>query len=181
MNTYDVSTPTFSTKCETPIGFGAVGYNIPAGTISISGYTIGPIGAHLVDSFIFHGLPPGNPVTFGLRVHYEVSISSVITQGHLSLAPFDDDPGDVPQSIAFVPGHSAGNLVMTLTRPAETLVGLEIDASFAVSGLDSGRGAFVFDFVLPPGVSVTSCNGYVQDAPVPALSTSWGGLKAAYR
>jgi hypothetical protein len=34
---------------------------------------------------------------------------------------------------------------------------------------------------LPPGSSMTSCKGYRQDQPVPALARSWGGLKAIYR
>jgi len=39
-----------------------------------------------------------------------------------------------------------------------------------------------FDFFdLPPGTTVRSCKGYLQELPTPTLSRSWGSLKAAYR
>jgi hypothetical protein len=181
LETYDVWTPTFDVECHSAIGFGSASYDYPAGTIDLTAYTIPPVGVHLVDAFTFHGPSPGTPVTFGLRVHYDVLVGST-SLGHLYLLPFNEEPADEPQLIMFpASNHSVGTLVMTLTRPAGAPVGLEIEASMSGGGMDSANGTFIFDFVLPPGVSVTSCNGYVQDAPVPARPASWGEVKAAYR
>jgi hypothetical protein len=72
------------------------------------------------------------------------------------------------------------SLDFQVTRPAGTPVGLEIHADASHGYGLNNQVEFVF-LDLPPGCQVTSCKGYLQEQPTPALARSWGNLKAAYR
>ncbi len=52
-------------------------------------------------------------------------------------------------------------------------------AAGAVFGEASIQG--VLSFVLPPGYSIQSCQGYAGSGSVPTTSTTWGAIKARYR
>jgi hypothetical protein len=171
--------------------FGHAQFDIPAASIDLESQSIGPTGAHVIELFTFHGPAPGTPLTVHLRAHVHAEIAarlgSTEAGGFAWLLPSEDVPGDVvapPTHFPPNPGALAvydGALDLVLTREAETPVGLEVEANVFAWNDNAARATVTFEFVLPPGVSVTSCRGYVQDAPVPASPASWGVVKAAYR
>ena len=67
---------------------------------------------------------------------------------------------------------------MKAGEPFDIQLSAAVFASGGAGGFSHGRLSFEG---LPPGTSITSCKGFRQDAPTPALAKSWGGLKATYR
>jgi hypothetical protein len=103
------------------------------------------------------------------------------------IRPLEPEPGEVPVEKAYGAPFGSVNgtpfsdsLDFTFTRPAGTPFGLEIhgDAQRGYNLINNVRFAFLD---LPPGATVTSCKGYRQEQPTPAVARSWGRLKAAYR
>ncbi|MCZ6617371.1 MAG: hypothetical protein O7E57_04505 [Gammaproteobacteria bacterium] len=85
---------------------------------------------------------------------------------------------------------SAGEYPLSLTQSLELDVVVTSGSPFRVmyrawafGGYDSGSSSNIsgtIDFVgLPPGVAVTSCNGFGQSVPV--STATWGRIKALYQ
>lgn len=194
---YDVQSTTaagYTGQCSTPT-FGGTGidFNVPARTLDVWEAEVG-IGAELFldDEYTVHGPVAGAPINLHLRVRFHGRAASYgepegagrCTIGVSALAPVAGDPTPVkifqaslnsPTGIAFT-----DSVDFVVARTVGVPVGIEMHL-LAEHGYDEQVYAD-FAFVdLPPGMSVTSCKGYSQDQPVPAIARSWGSVKATYR
>lgn len=183
----------YSTSCA---GGTTMNYDIPAGTYGGSAWL--PTVAHnrraaflFRDQFTVTGLPAGTPIALKLRLH--VSMESFAGGGPGDFAGFILKPHAFPGVAGeSYPEKSWGSndasvaatdsLDLVLSRTAGVPIGMEILFDLVAQAFCYARAQVSFEFVdLPPGVTVTSCHGYLQDQPVPARTASWGRVKAAYR
>jgi len=183
----------YSTSCDGPT---TLDVSIPAGTFAGSAWL--PTVAinrravfALRDQFTVTGLPAGTPIALKLRLH--VTMESFAGGGPGDFAGFFLKPRAFPQLVGETyPEKGWGSnessvvatdsLDMVLQRTAGTPIGMEIVFDLVAQAFCYARAQASFEFVnLPPGVTVTSCHGYLQEPPVPARLASWGRVKAAYR
>ena len=193
-DTQATTAATYHGFCEDPtFGQSVIDFNVPVHTMGVSETESG-VGAELFldDEFTVNGPPPGTPLNLHLRIRFHGHAESYgnpagagrCTIGARALAPVAGDPTpekvfqaalNAPVSITF-----ADSVDFVVARTAGAPVGIEMHLL-----VEKGYGDFidaVFMFLdLPPGSSVTSCKGYAQDQPVPALARSWGSVKASYR
>jgi hypothetical protein len=191
--TTNTSLPTDGVSCAAA---SRASYSIPAGKLDVAMPSYQPLvirhaRAIVRDDFTVLGPGSGVPYTLRLRVH--------VTGNAYSPGGFGDDAGltlalgpTTPLAGDPAPSHSWGtfdgpvavddSLDLVLNRLGGSPVGLTIDATAGGNGAGTSSGVMAFAFVgLPQGWSVTSCNGYAQDGPVPAAQASWGRVKASYR
>lgn len=176
---------------------GLTAFDAVQGTIDLAippyGYSLLPsdhAGVTLRDLFTVHGPADGAPYTLHLRVHGTGDAYSYGGPGDtdgilLTLSATIPQPGDPTSSRGW--GTFSGfyvfddSLDLVLQRTGGTPVGITIDAQASgTPGVAEGHLAYRF-VDLPPGWGVTSCKGYVQEQPVPAIPATWGKVKAAYR
>jgi hypothetical protein len=173
------------------MGVGGVEFDVPARTVRL--YCSDGVSAELYlrDEFVLEGPAPGTPVTLRLRIRYQGSAggygpSFPAATASIAARAIVEEPGDLPAAASFQSDYSGGvvdfsdSLDLALARTAGAPVGMVIHTSVAHGYLVNVT--LELEFVdLPPGSTVTSCKGYLQEQPVPALTRSWGELKAAYR
>jgi hypothetical protein len=171
--------------------WGNADYDVPAGTIRLGYNEWMWVAVSLRDEFTLTGPLHGTPITLHLRIRFHGSAggygSGPSAGGVVSARALDPLPGDADAQKDYgAPYGLSGTTTFSdsldffLARPAGSPVGIEIhaDATYGYA-LDN---QVQFEFLdLPPGSNVTSCKGYSQDEPVPALPVSWGHVKAAYR
>ena len=183
----------YSTSCD---GGTTMSYDVPAGTYTGSAWL--PTVASdrraylgLRDQFTVTGLPDGTPIALKLRMH--ATMESFAGGGPGDFAGLFLKPAALPAVVGeSYPqtgwGSNDGSVAatdsldMVLQRTAGVPIGMEIVVDLVAQAFCYARAQVSFEFVdLPPGVTVTSCHGYLQEQPVPARPASWGSLKAAYR
>jgi hypothetical protein len=177
---------------------GNVSYDLVVGTFSASGgggggEQSGGVGLSFSDVYQIVGPASVNPIPFQVVVHLT---------GNLSASSyFYPYIGNVCNSVTahldVTSGAASASYQQGSYSQACTAVDVDHDVSLALSKLpaepftvqhfiqvygSAGGGVNgTFTFVgLPPGYSVTSCQGY-SSPPTPAEATSWGSLKASYR
>ena len=80
----------------------------------------------------------------------------------------------------------SGSLSATLQLPLEVIAGeefglhMEVTASASWGDGTASMSGLAFSG-LPPGASIVSCQGFLQESPVQALQASWGRVKSIYR
>jgi hypothetical protein len=144
------------------------------------------------DVYTIHGVPSGTPVTFQARLVIQGSNQSACTpHGNCasgsSTVTLRESPGlstsqlvscrpSCTQTIALTLTHSAGE-----TFHLQTVIDAETGGYNDFQQKATARAETQLQFIgLPPGVYVTSCQGYYWDI-TPVRRTSWGGLKTIYR
>jgi len=167
-------------------GPGTGTYNLPAGTLQASGTSNGGFpGGSVVDAkdrYKVVGIPAGTPLTFNARL----DISAFGAQTGFFDAKLLEAASNQQSWSASNPGQLMcvvnTSLVVTINRLAgeEFEITSRVQASTGQGGSASTSGSLHFAN-LPQGSQVVSCQGFVQDFPVPALPASWGSLKAQYR
>ena len=166
-------------------GTGNGGYDLPAGTVRAAASASGWGGhAEVIarDDFMVVGIPPGTPLTFTATL--DVSFSGSF-QAYFGASLQD---GELPPTSAggcacgemFYAAHH--RLTLSLSHPAGEVFRMtsRISASCGQSGGAGSHGTLRFAG-LPQGARIESCQGFVQDFPVPVLPASWGNLKSRYR
>lgn len=148
--------------------------------------------AVLLDDFVLTGPPAGTvvPITvvgdFELvNIRQENHVTWSAGQIFIPYFPGAPDPNvDETFFTATAPGTETATRQVRLTFDMKAGQAYEIQLSPAVftSGNAGGsaHGRLSFEG-LPQGSSITSCKGFRQDQPVPALPLSWGAVKASYR
>jgi hypothetical protein len=176
--------PSNSATCSGPPndpGSGNASYDLRAGHLALNaGGFDWSGGIFCSDEFQLAGIAPGPTYALTLVGHLKVNWSRSLPGGSMS---FDLSAG--------VPGlngfrlYGIGSVDTTLTCAISVTPGHEWSLG---SSLDVGQGggsmkcAYDYSFAnLPPGAFVTSCQGFRQDSPVPALAMTWGRCKATYR
>jgi hypothetical protein len=158
-------------------------YNLPAGTVAVdlSPSCYGLIQA--LDDYQVFGPTPGQPLSFTvqLRVQGQISGSGAAVARIVDLA----SGAEVVQSFTSADSPVDRTLVLPLQHSAEEVFGLRFyldgDGSLPPNG-GSGHLEGRFEFGgLTGGTYVSSCQGYLQDIPIPTLQMTWGRLKARYR
>lgn len=190
----DVATPSCTTLPTRSASVGAVHgagpgngqYNLPAGTLQAGGNGTGGIGGgagvDARDRYHVVGLPAGTPLTFTAKLDLSGFsgqsgfFQAILLEGTSNQQTFS---GSNPGLLMY--GFST-SLVVTINR----LAGEEFEITSTVRAGTGPVGSATFSGALhfanlPPGTQVVSCQGFVQDFPVPALPASWGSLKAQYR
>lgn len=166
-------------------GTGTGRYDLPAGTIGASASSSsygGYANVTAVDDFKVVGIPEGTPLAFTATL--AVSFSGAF-EAYFGASLQD---GILPATSAG--GCACGQmfyganylLTQSLSHPAGEVFRMtsKISASCGSHGGAGSSGVLRFTG-LPQGARVESCQGYIQDFPVPALPASWGAVKAQYR
>ena len=163
------------------------GFDVPNATLyvtSCSSFGMCYPRVTVEDDFTLGGLPAGTPVAFTARFDAALTASDF-------MGPGDADARLVEGAANAASVHHElwqfyGNTVSTpLSVPVVAIAGTPFHMLYEVRGTVGElcnvewHGAFSFAD-LPAGVTVTSCNGFVQ-GPTPARTRSWGSVKAAYR
>jgi len=172
-------------------GDGTVRYDLKAGRVEVS-VSAGPTG-----SFQSHGIPadeyqlvgPGvTPVSITARAHVTgdaESLTDGFYHGTIALWAVLEEQGGVRDSLRVdVGGGETRSIDQTLSITLSHAPAEPFRLSFAANAgasLASGHLAVQLDFVLPPALLVSSCQGYAGPSSVPTRQTSWGRLKARYR
>jgi len=170
-----------------------VEFDVPKGKFDVWSDEAAGAELYLNDEFTLGGPPPGTPVAMHVRVRVHGTLGGFggPTGSHAlleigALVPQPGDPAVASKSFDAPPG--LGNVIdftdsldFTVTRPAGSPVGLQFHALAGTGGYNTSLVAQLVFLDLPSHASVTSCKGYAQDQPVPALARSWGSVKAAYR
>lgn len=177
-------------------------YDVPAGLLIASvdfacnetQVGAAPSGLETVveDDFQLAGLAAGTPVSFTVLLH-------LTGEGHNFSEPGGGGGGarvratileGASNSATFLRATNTGSTVPffvnePLSLPVAAIAGTPIHLRLAVRAESfDGRGQLdgLLEFTgLPPGVSLSSCRGYLSAAPVAARKTTWGRLKAGYR
>ena len=168
-------------------GSGEGRYDLPAGRLeALATYHPVGSGASVVtrDDFRVVGVPEGTLLTFTA----ELQVSIFGSSDGCGSAGFGE--GEATSRSASICGSGVGDPFCcaanpTLTLPLTRLVNEVFRLTSTVNthsrdGSAQSTGQLRFSG-LPQGARVESCQGYVQDVPVPALPASWGSMKARYR
>jgi hypothetical protein len=134
------------------------------------------------DDFRIVGVPAGTPLVFAAEWNYnfigsfEASFGARIGQGDTPTLGGGTGANGQPFF------SQAGRFVYELNVNAGDVFRLTTELS-AGTGQHGGADAsgFLRFSGLPAGARVESCQGYVQDIPVPAMRASWGSVKSLYR
>jgi len=167
------------------LGFSTASYNVPAGTLSLGfiSYSLQGSGGgvYVEDDFSIVGLPSGTPVS--LTAHMTGQLRGPVTPPSYC---------DVQATLKDLNGNSqvaeTPTLTYDLSLPVQAIVGQTFRLHFELSGnaygssgTVSGAGNAEFSFAgLPPGVMVTSCQGYMSGPAVASRVSSWGRVKSIY-
>jgi hypothetical protein len=185
--------PTFNKICDfAGMNQERASFDVAAATFKVAVSEGGSMHLWLRDSFTVSGPATGTPITFHMRVTVDGYVNwtgyGPAQQVQVAIRPLEPQGGDSPTVWGY--GLSgpynaqlfANSFDITLQRTAGEAIGIEIDAQSAIynAGSTGLNGTFSFPD-LPQGWSVSSCKGYHKDQPVPAIATSWGNMKAAYR
>lgn len=175
---FDSAEPRFYVGCP---GFNNLptGYDIPQGTLQADFWTTstGSASASFQDEFRLEGMTPGTSSRLRARLVVDFRWCKGLTTATLRTADRD----------TFV--HRGGECgsdgaVLELefnVRAGEPFrVGADVYTDGYENGWSTAQGRLTFADV-PPGTRITSCNGYVQDSPVPVKGASWGSIKATYK
>ena len=160
-----------------------------AQSMSVPGNTAG---AQIYDEFVLTGPPAGTVVPIVVVGDFELQnirqVNAVThSDGSLFTPPITGGPSPNAVDVFFTasaPGTETATRQALLPMNVKAGVKFEISMTAGVfssgnaGGYSHGRLSFSG---LPPGSSITSCKGFRQDAPVPALPSSWGRMKALYR
>ena len=178
-----VTTPTASFDTSSCGAFGCtaerLAFDIPNATFrvsaSASGVSSGQSVVSITDDFSATGFPSGSQAFLYLDLDLTAGFSSPNAGGHVTVVT----PGSTPLDLGVTAGesHSLAVVGMTAGQPVRITISVGVDGQ-ASSASIAGRFSF---FDLPPGVVVTSCNGYSSDRAVTNRATSWGRLKTLYR
>src|SRR5262245_22474085 len=176
-------------------------YDLIEGLFVSSGSSIPSFGGGYVeatDRYTIVGLPTGTPIalTAGLRVTGSITFCGTVPPSGQIIASLFDEAGFeatayalASPSICDTSGYCCG-VAASLDEPVRMPLAVQAGSPFEVTsavragvtltGTATITGRLAFED-LPPGTTVVSCQGFRQDAPVPALPASWGGMKARYR
>jgi hypothetical protein len=182
------SAPSYSTCCPGPYGYGygCASYDIPAGTLSGRGGD-GSASATMSDSFVVVGPVEGTPLEFTAQLTLWGYVDNrgcgracCYAGGQARLFEGSSSPAQVSFN------SCTTSLSTTIEVQIHRLSGerFRVTAYIAGGGIE-GASASIYGSLrfsgLPEGASVVSCNGFLQDAPVPVARGSWGRVKTRYR
>lgn len=167
----------------------------PAGRASAEALSVSGLWAfsNLEDDYVLAGPPAGTALTITAR--WDLDLQNIRdpdqiptwVRGILFVPPVPGAP--IPNTAewyfrAAAPGTETQTHELRFALPVKVGTPFYLSAEVGVfaSGRQGGysRGRLSFEG-LPPLASVTSCKGFRQDTPVPALPLSWGAVKATYR
>ena len=177
---------------------GHVSYDLMVGTFGVASgggggeHTAG-VGLGFSDIYQIVGPASAIPVPFQVVVHLSGNLSAGLqsypyigtvcdaasTNASVTSGPVSDSFSQgsySPECTSVVVDHDMSLALQKLPAEAFT-VGVSIGVGGSNGGSVNGTIAFVG---LPPGYSVTSCQGY-NSAPTPAAHRTWGELKHLYR
>jgi hypothetical protein len=174
---------------------GHVAYDLIVGTFGASGgggggEQSGGVGLGVSDVYQIIGPASATPISFQVVVHLAGTLSASLgnypyigTVCDNASTHFQVSSGPTSAVVSMVHNPTAKayegvrvRVKLQLTRATPWFRPIAIKPLY----VDVMPPAGVHAFDLPPGHSVTSCQGY-DSPPVPAATTSWGSLKASYR
>ena len=184
----------FSFPSPTP-GTDQVTYDLVAGTLTMS-QCCGPAETFVQasDAYDVAGVPLGSPVTVvaTLVVDSEVRTScdqALLCGGALVDIQIRHGADSVVVQHVFTPPPQQMGWHDTLVLPVTIVAGTPAEVDFTLGGRqlvggignESDASATITFSGLPPGATMTSCQGFQGARATPAKSVSWGKLKSLYR
>lgn len=189
--------PRDAINCSGPgPGSADAAYDLSSGTLSAGslGFDQGASATVTAsDEYRLRGTPPGLPITLTAELRVTAHLNTFSCRaGALVFASLQEGSSS-PVSATMSRGCGGSNCACSGSALRDTVLRVTVDRaldevftltavvrSSIATASSSGYGRLSFAG-LPPGAFVESCQGYRQDAPVPAKHASWGTLKVHYR
>ena len=194
------ASPRDSLGCSDPSA-GAYGlYDLRTGLLGVSSsaYDVGAgMSGAVHDVYQIVGMEPGTPVSLVAEI---TAVGGVDLFGQCVFSPFGSFSatffGDSGPSVSasgyasFGPPYCDGSgqerteivLQLPVAATAGQAFALHMEASTSVRWGSAHASLNNLAFSgLPPGASIVSCQGFLQEPPVQALQASWGRVKSIYR
>jgi hypothetical protein len=179
-----VDSRTYSGPATSP-EYSTGSYNVPQGTLSLAFISYGAevdAGVYVEDDFSIVGLPDGTPVSLTAHMAGQLRGSTgppIVAFVQATLKDFNGDS----QTAGFPA------LSYDLSLPIQATAGQTFRLHFELNGYGhtsattaTGVANAAFSFAgLPPGVVVTSCQGFFSGPPVATRLSTWGRVKSIYR
>jgi len=169
-----------------------VAYDLPAGTVDFSQCCrFFTTYVQATDVYDVSGVPPGTTVSLVVQLTVDGSVSTTLCGGSGCSGTYGAvlTHGSSTDYVTHSPTVYSGSVAFhdVLQLPVMIVAGQPEPITFRLSGQRSPGGSHaseahgVIGFTgLPPGVGITSCQGYAGTV-TPARHTSWGRLKTLYR
>ena len=192
------SNPTGSFGGSTGDGGGSGSYDLALGTARAGSSNFGWARVEASDEYVITGPPNGTPVAITARL----VLSGFVRRGchYIDGYAYDCTYAGLGSSIADSAGSSSreywspdGTTGLSVSHPLDLPLTKNVGQPFRLdwavragsgrpsSNLQPGAdGTVTLSFQVPPGVTISSCSGYVGDV-VGARPGSWGALKLRYR
>ncbi len=181
--THTSTAPALSIFCEvleTGDG-GQASYDLRSGMFHSSTSTLdaGAFGTSVLAQDIYEviGNPSGIPINFLAKL----TITATRTLFASACALLSES---IENQAVYCAG--IGTFIVEISIPLEYMAGEPFQLLYQLStsgveGVASSISAVLEFEGLPPGATITSCQGFFQDAPVQIREESWGQIKAVYR
>jgi hypothetical protein len=171
------------------------GYNLATGGVRGSIWSYGNIIVNVADQYTITGVPNGTPITLQALLRVQAVIG--VSPGFDANASFNVGLGrSSPNEImlgksvyARFPPYSIG-VDSTLVLSMNVTAGQPFDLHIELTAETRWGGSFSADISaypglsltfsgLPQGTTLTSCQGYRVETPIPSIPTTWSTIKAA--
>lgn len=181
--------PSGSTSYQDFRGYSSCSYDLVQGraTVSSTDHCYALVDAS--DRYVVVGPPIGTPVALTARLIVSGSTfgscSFSCSGGSVSISLADS--GGVPLTFgkSQQSGPISGMLDLSLTKNSGQPFRLDWTLHGSSFKADFNRGlanaTATLSFLVPPGVRIQSCSGFLGTVATPALAGSWGSLKIRYR
>ncbi len=186
------TSPTFILDCPDrypTAWYSTVGYDLSAGQLSIrtrGGDSSSGNRMYLRDHYQLIGPPGWEPVTFEARLELTgfVASSAFLGVSLRSESSFDSLGFSATSSGPSFINLDGRSLVVTVTASVGGEFDLDIHHRSSAgwvrtAGTVHAEGQILF-VGLPPGLSIQSCQGFVQEEPIPVERLSWSAVKARF-
>jgi len=168
------------------------GWDLVHGTLRVHHWGgLGTSTVHATDRFDVTGVPPGTDVVVEVRMYVGgwaatdgcggTGCAGLVT-GTITTPEQTVSQYGIGATFGGIAGFSfwvVSNVSLVAGAPVPITFALEGKRSPGGSHSADGLGTYTFHG-LPEGAKIVSCQGYL-DPSVPALPSSWGSIKAAYR
>jgi hypothetical protein len=142
------------------------------------------------DRYVVNGAPAGTPVSLTVRLNVtgftQTSCFVSCSFARLSVSVADSGGASISYATPSFPGTS---VAQTLDLPLTKLAGQPFRINWSIYAISASAdfrpgtadGKATLSFMVPAGMTIGSCSGYVGSVVTASTPASWGTLKIRYR
>lgn len=182
---------TFDSAHSTRGGSARARYNLITGTAAGSGGAANAT-IWITDMFTVNGPTAGTPISFTATLRFTGGLSVSCDGEHHSFCSllFREGASNARSFSAYLYGNLDyceqtsiafdSTLVLNINRTVGETFPIRIEISAGQESHGGGGGlSTVLEFSgLPPGTSISSCQGYLQESPIPTVPSTWSSIKS---